>query len=106
MWQSILKFVLSQLFKTIYKQYISPWIAKLKEDKKYQRAIELAGPLIEMAERGELSNLLVGEAKRQAVLDNLKYQLKQEGIELREYLLNSAIEMCMVALTEEGVINK
>ena len=104
MWKTILSLALKYLLPPIINRYVKPWLEKLQEDKKFQRAVELAGPLVEMAERGDLAEL-TDKTKRDAVKDNLRYQLKQEGIELKEYLLNNAIEAVVAALTEEGKIN-
>ena len=99
----ILEKLLTWTFGVLYAKYLKPWLDKLKADKNFQRAIEIAGPLIEMAERGDLFGSLDG--KYEAVFDNVKLQLSKEGIELRTYLINNAIEIAIVALTEAGVIN-
>ena len=107
MWQSLLAYVLKKLFDEVGKRFIGPWLRALAEKKDFKVALELAAPLIRMAELGELSEILnQTHTKWQAVYENLDEQLKAKGINLKQYLINSAIETVIVALTEEGVINR
>ena len=107
MWQSLLAYVLRKLFDEIGKRFIGPWLRQLQENRNFRLAMELAEPLILMAERGELSEILEAtHTKWQAVYENLVDQLGRQGVELKQHLINDAIETVITALTAEGVINK
>ena len=105
MWNTVLRIAINFVFKKLIADIIMPWINELRKNVRFQRAIELAMPLIEKFEEAAYETIMSGYEKREAVKENLTIQLKEEGIELADYILNNAIETAIVALTEAGVIN-